>query len=209
METNCETKGFPTWFSEHEITKKIISENKQKILERRKILFSQIADLKSQQTEKIKLADYKIAKTGKQLSDTKTAYERAQQDYSRAKQEKININLQDGGMVARLEGELIELAAPEIAECLKFLNDKLDMIRKEGVKTQDYPGKVDIITQKRQPYSYSNIQAVKECMSYLQNALREVETFKVSEIENLSERLERIKKNIPDISKTVLYEKEV
>ncbi len=200
-------KGLPEWFETHPMTQKIINENKEAIAARRAQLREQINRLRQEQQEKLKDVEARFQEAYARLQQKRDELQMAERDYRQADHEKYAVSLTYTSQIERLENEMYDLAPAEIEECKKFLLAKLEKVRKEGLKVQNFPGKVDLLTQKRKPFTYSNIEAVNACVNYLQNAIHRVEHLKLQDSANLSEQLEKIKKGIPSIDKMVLYEK--
>lgn len=205
-----ELKELPGWFIKHPLTEKIVKDNQQQINDRRRLAYSQLITLRSEQNEGIKILNYKILKTEKALQVAREEVKRAGQEHDAAKHEKTANSMNFSQTVNQFENLLRETSAPLIDETIKIFKDKLDDLRRDGIKQQDYPGKKNMFTEKRQPFSYSNIETVKIAMEYLRAAIATAEGLKLEVLsdQELTAKLVKLKDGIPSTAEMILYQQE-
>ena len=185
---------------QHPITQKILEEKQQAIIEQRKLAFSELKTLRTEQNEKLKILHYKITKTEKALEVSQQEAKRAAQEHQKAQNEKFAASLDYSSRIQRLESTLQETADPQIDEGIKFFNERLDALRKpEAIKQQHRPGYKDLYTEKRKPFGYSNYDALNNTIAYLQGAVKEAQEMKLQDLtsEEIKKRLDELKANTP------------
>ena len=206
---NAEMKNLPEWFTEHPVTKTIFAKHEDDNRARRK-LAREILDRINREQEKATPGLYAaISRAEEALAEAKKNVTEKEKALTWTTHKKLQASIEASQAIQAQESILWETAPPVINETIKYFQDKLDEIRRDGIKGQDYAGKLDIVTEKREPYSYSNVEAVRSCMEYLKAGIAEMEGFKLRLIrdQELKDRLEKLKRGIPNIDEMKLYER--
>jgi len=206
---NADMKNLPEWFVEHPVTKTIFAKHEDDTRARRK-LARQIIDRVKHEQEKAMPGLYEvISRAEEALAEAKKNVIEKEKALTWTTHKRLTTSLDASQAIQAQESILFETAPPIINEGIKYFQDKLDEIRKNGIKRQEYPGKQNLYTEKREPFSYSNIEAINACMEYLRAGIAEMESWKLQLIpdQELKDRLAKLKRGIPNIDEMKLYEK--
>jgi hypothetical protein len=204
-------KNYPSWLTEHPITKAIVEENQQQIMARRKSALATLDRVRHEQEKALPKLINAISQAEEALAAAKKNVTEKEKALTGAVHRKLTASLESGAAIAAQESILRETSDPAIYEAIKYFNGKLAALRKpEAIKSQDYPGVVDLYSEKRTPFSHSNIEALRAAIEYSQNAVKEAEALKLTAVYGaaLQKRLDELKANIPDSEATKLYQAE-
>jgi hypothetical protein len=208
METP-EMKNLPEWFIEHPVTKTIFAKHEDDTREKRKLAREALDRIKHDQEKTMPGLYEAISRAEEALAEAKKNVIEKEKALTWATHKKLQASIEASAAIQAQESILWETAPPVINETIKYFQDRLDALRRDGIKQQEYPGKKNLYTEKREPFSYSNIKAINACMEYLRAGIEEMEGFKLQLIpdQELKDRLDKLKRNIPGIDETKLYER--
>ena len=206
---NAEMKNLPEWFVEHPVTKTIFAKHEDDTRAKRKLARDIIDRVKHEQEQAMPKLYEAISRAEEALAEAKKNVTEKEKALTWATHKKLQASLEASQAIQAQESVLWETAPPVINETIKYFQDRLDDLRRDGITGQEFPGKVNLFTQKREPYSNSNIEAVRACLEYLRAGIAEMESWKLQLIpdQELKDRLAKLKRNIPSIDEMKLCER--
>src|SRR5215510_7861837 len=197
----------PGWFLETGLGKQMIKEKTQALLERRRTLVAEIADLRAKELKEGKLADEACVKAKAVWEDAKAKLTQAEQEYTRTLGARSAVSSRIDHQVSQREAELHRTASPLIGDFLRELARREDRIR-AGVYTATLDSKRNLVTDKVQRIFTTNITSTREALAACKAAREEAEKLR---LQGLSEaelvvRLTSLRESIPEVVMTVVQE---
>ena len=95
------------------------------------------------------------------------------------------------------EAALLSNYDERIDEAITFFRERLESLLVKKINTQSRTGELNIFTEKREIFVYSNVTAIKSAMTYCRAAIDELERMKLTPDLD-AERIEALRKGIPD-----------
>ena len=179
--------------------KALLAEETAGILAKRTEAAERIEVLTKERDEAIPRLQADLSGKQGEYLKAKAALEAAGGQFDKAKAALWNENNRITKGIGRQEQVLIETAAPEIDEAITFFREKLDWLRTPGrISSNRMGSEINLITDKVTAKAESNVDAVRDALSYCQAAIKALETLKLSPVLDLK-KIEGLKKRIPDI----------
>lgn len=196
--------------AEVESNPEIIRQRKQvaeEVLAKRKAAAARIEDLKIE-IEACGVIQGEIDELIKHLADLEKEKEKVKNQIS---QKRAFMWHEKSGAEGAIRGEeeiLLSSYDPSIDEAIDFFRQKLDWLRSPGRISHNAAGSErNIFTEKIKYKDENNVAAIKDTLRYCQKSIQDIEVMKLSPEVDL-QRIEEMKKGIPDINIYQEYEGE-
>ena len=157
---NAEMKNLPEWFVEHPVTKTIFAKHEDDTRAKRKLAREILDRIKHEQEQTMPKLYEAISRAEEALAEAKKNVTEKEKALTWAAHKRMAASIDATQAIQAQESILWETAPPVINEIIKHFQDRLDDLRRDGITGQEFPGKVNLFTQKREPYSTSNIEAI-------------------------------------------------
>ena len=147
METP-EMKNLPEWFVEHPVTKTIFAKHEDDTRAKRKLAREILDRIKHEQEQAMPGLYEAISRAEEALAEAKKSVIEKEKALTWAAHKRMAASIEASQAIQAQESILFETAPPIINETIKHFQDKLDDLRRDGIKGQEFPGKVSLFTQK-------------------------------------------------------------
>jgi len=181
------------------LVEKYRAEKKAETLAKRVMAKTKIGALQKEGKVLFPLLQQKVDEIKKTLSALDDERKGLQNEFSKAVAELQRQKLRVENEIRKNDEILLHSYNEKIDEALMFFKDKLDELRKPGkIDKRTREGETNLITMKKEFKTESNVNAIRNVMTYCQAVIRELEEMRLNpELDLL--RIETLKKNFPSI----------
>jgi hypothetical protein len=196
---------------QHPLINKIFKDKEDDTNAKRKLAMEIIDRVKHEQEKAMPGHNEAISRAEEALAEARKNVTETEKALTWATHKRMAASIEAGQAIQAQENLLRETCNPAINETIAFFNERLDAIRKRGILRQEFPGKKNLYTLKREPFAYSNVEAVNACMEYLRAGIAKMESWKLELIgeKELQELLGKLKREIPDTDEQKYYEPKI
>jgi hypothetical protein len=184
----------------HPLTVKIREDQAAATLSKRTDAAAKIDALKKDRDEIIPKLQAELAEKEKIYQQAKTALDTATVEFNKAKMELSSKSYSFSHAISQQEGVLHESVDQKIDEAIEFFQKKLTWLRSPGrISHNMLGGERNVFTEQIKTKVESNRDAVLNALGYCQQAIKRLETSKLSPELDI-EMIEKLKAEIPDIN---------
>lgn len=204
-------QGIKQWLDElekHPLTAKMREDLAAKELAKRKDAAGKIKTTEKERDDKMPKLRAILDEKETKLKEAQAALNTATGEFNAAKYNLSSETHNYETAINDYAAILIESADPAINTAIVFFQDKLIWLRSPGRISRNAAGsEQNIFTEKKIVKEETNAPAVKSALTYCMAALKELETMKLLPVPDL-QKIEAMKKGIPDISVYTEYQGE-
>ena len=195
MKTTDEASKTLEMIENHPLTRKMKEEQAAELLARREATAGRIEALRREQAETLPKLREALAEAETARKAAAEAMQRAESNWRLAKSKLMGESMGLENQIKTLQAEMIQSAAPEVAEAITWFNERLSEIRDQTITTREGSAR-DLALWRKRVFLSTNRPAIMTALDYCKGAIRELEAMKQAPAADLA-RIEALKKEIP------------